>query len=213
MTDRNDNAIVEELNAVREPCLVCTKCRLSETRRSVVWGEGNPLSPLMIVGEGPGENEDKTGRPFVGRAGQLLDECLAECKMDRRHVFICNVVKCRACEIGNGRARNRPPMQDEIDTCTALWLSRQIRIIKPLVIMSLGAPASKFIIKKDFKMTVERGTFYPTPYAPIAIAGLHPAYILRQMGAVFDGGRSLLVSDIDSARRKVIELKKQRNDG
>ncbi len=208
MINREDNGITQELNAIREQCLVCTKCRLSETRRNVVFGEGNPLSPLMIVGEGPGENEDKTGRPFVGRAGQLLDECLAECKMDRRHVFICNVVKCRACEFNNGRARNRPPMQDEIDTCTP-WLMEQIRIIKPLVIMSLGAPSAKFIIKKDFKMTVERGGFFPTQYAPIAIAGLHPAYILRQMGAVYDGGRSLLVSDIDSARKKVIELKKQ----
>jgi len=181
--------------------------RARQTRNSVVFGEGNPLSPLMIVGEGPGQTEDLTGRPFVGRAGALLDECLAECKMSRKHVFICNVVKCRACIQENGRFRNRPPAPEEIATCTP-WLMRQIELIKPLVILSVGAPSAKFIIKKDFAMTKERGIFFDTPYAQTAIAALHPAYILRQQSTSYDGGKSLLVADIEAARKKVVELRK-----
>lgn len=200
--------ITERIEELRARCMDCTRCALADTRKNVVFGEGNPESPLVIVGEGPGATEDATGRPFVGRAGALLDECLAACKISRKHVWICNVVKCRACIIENGRARNRPPAPDEISTCT-YWLEQQIEIIQPLVILSLGAPSAKFIIKKDFKMTQERGIVYPTKFARHAIAALHPAYILRQAGETFDGGKSLLVADIEAARRQVIEARKE----
>ena len=200
--------IIPQVEQLRLECSQCTHCELAKTRRNVVFGEGNPNSPLMIIGEGPGQNEDATGRPFVGRAGALLDEALAACNISRQHVFICNVIKCRACIIENGRTRNRPPAPLEIETCTP-WLEKQIAIIKPLVILSLGAPSAKFIIKKDFKMTKERGTFYPSKYVKYAIAALHPAYILRQMGENSDGGKSLLIADIEAARKKVIEAKKE----
>lgn len=203
-----ETGIIEQVENLRAECLQCTRCGLSETRKNVVFGEGNPESPLMIIGEGPGQNEDATGRPFVGRAGALLDEALAACRIGRQHVFICNVIKCRACIFENGRTRNRPPATDEIETCTP-WLERQIEIIRPSVILCLGAPSAKFIIKKDFKMTKERGTFYPTKYAKCAIAALHPAYILRQAGTTYDGGKSLLIADIEAARKKVVELKKE----
>ena len=200
--------VLEQIEELRSRCVVCTRCGLADTRRNVVFGEGNPESPLMIVGEGPGATEDATGRPFVGRAGALLDEALAACKMSRKHVWICNVVKCRACILENGRTRNRPPSTEEISTCTP-WLEAQIEIIQPLVILSLGAPSAKFIIKKDFRMTQERGIVYPTKYARCAVAALHPAYILRQAGVDYDGGKSLLIADIDTARRRVIEAKKE----
>lgn len=203
-----EKSISEQIEELRAECDNCTKCPLNETRRNVVFGEGNPESPLMIIGEGPGMNEDATGRPFVGRAGALLDEALAACKIGRHHVFICNVLKCRACITENGRTRNRPPAPGEIETCTN-WLDRQIQIIKPQVILSLGAPSAKFVIKKDFKMTKERGIFYPSKYARYAIAALHPAYILRQAGQTYDGGKSLLIADIEAARKKVIETKKE----
>jgi len=203
-----ETSVVEAVEELRTRCVVCVKCALSETRRNVVFGEGNPEAPLMLVGEGPGETEDATGRPFVGRAGALLDEALAACKIGRQHVFICNILKCRACIIENGRARNRPPSTYEIDACTS-WLEAQIEIMQPIVILCLGAPSAKFIIKKDFKMTQERGQFFPTKYARHAIAALHPAYILRQMGETYDGGKSLLIADIEAARRKVIEAKKE----
>lgn len=200
--------IIEQINQLRERCFACTRCELSDTRTNVVFGEGNPESPLMIVGEGPGANEDATGRPFVGRAGALLDEALAACKISRNHVWICNVLKCRACIRENNRTRNRPPATEEIAACTP-WLEQQIAIIKPLVILCLGAPAAKFIIKKDFRMTQERGIVYPTKYARYAVAALHPAYILRQAGETYDGGKALLISDIDLARRQVVVAKKE----
>lgn len=200
--------IVEKIAELRARCIVCTKCDLADTRKNVVFGEGNPESPLMIIGEGPGATEDATGRPFVGRAGALLDEALAACKISRKHVWICNVLKCRACIMENGRTRNRPPSPEEVSVCTS-WLEQQIAIIQPLVILSLGAPSSKFVIKKDFKMTQERGIVYPTRYARFAIAALHPAYILRQAGETYDGGKSLLIADIDLARKQVIEAKKE----
>ncbi len=200
--------VAERLDEVRSQCMECTNCMLSETRRNVVFGEGNPEAPLMIIGEGPGASEDATGRPFVGRAGALLDEALAACRIGRQHVYICNILKCRACITENGSTRNRPPAPNEIEACTP-WLMKQIEIIQPLVILSLGAPSAKFIIKKDFRMTQERGIFYPTRFARYAIAALHPAYILRQAGETYDGGKSLLIADIEAARRKVVEAKKE----
>ena len=202
-----ETAMMQEFEELRRECVVCAKCHLSVTRRNVVFGEGNPESPLMIVGEGPGETEDKTGRPFVGRAGALLDEALAACKIGRQHVFICNVVKCRACIMENGSIRNRPPALPEIEACTP-WLEKQIELIKPLVILSLGAPSAKFIIKKDFRMTQERGIVFPTRYARFAVAALHPAYILRQAGQPFEEGKAMLVADIETARKQVVEAKK-----
>lgn len=200
--------VTEQIEELRLRCLECTRCELADTRTNVVFGEGNPEAPLMIVGEGPGATEDATGRPFVGRAGALLDEALAANRITRKHVWICNVLKCRACILENGRVRNRPPATEEISAC-APWLEKQIEIIQPLVILCLGAPAAKFVIKKDFHMTQERGIVYPTKYARYAIAALHPAYILRQAGETYDGGKSLLIADIDLARRKVIEAKKE----
>ena len=200
--------VTQQIEVLKREAIVCTKCELAQTRRNVVFGEGNPDTPLVVVGEGPGQNEDATGRPFVGRAGALLDEALVACRLGRQHVYICNVIKCRACINENGRVRNRPPATDEIAACSP-WLEKQLAIIQPLVILCLGAPAAKFIIKKDFKMTQERGIFYPTKYARYAIAALHPAYILRQAGETYDGGKSLLLADIDAARQKVVEAKKE----
>lgn len=202
--------ILEQIEPLRAECIQCTRCKLSETRTNVVFGEGNPESPLMIVGEGPGATEDATGRPFVGRAGKMLDEALAAAGMSRKHVFICNIVKCRACNIEGKKFINRPPEQDEITACTP-WLIKQVEIIKPLVILCVGAPSAKFIIKKNFKMTVERGIAFPTQYAECAIAALHPAYILRRMSVTDDGGKSLLFADVEAARKKVIELR-HKND-
>jgi DNA polymerase len=188
---------------------VCVACDLHENRTNVVFGEGNASSPLVIVGEGPGETEDRTGRPFVGRAGKLLDECLRECGILRKHVFITNVVRCRPTLEEGGRLKNRPPRADEANTCLSLWLEPTLSVIEPLVILCLGAPAANTIIHKGFKMTQERGQFFPSKYARYAIAGLHPAYILRQQGEAFDAARASLAADIEAARKKVIDAKKE----
>ncbi|MGC4043888.1 MAG: uracil-DNA glycosylase [Armatimonas sp.] len=202
--------IEERIEALREEALDCTLCDLCETRTNVVFGEGNPNAPLVLVGEGPGENEDRTGRPFVGRAGQLLDECLRECGISRKHVFITNVVRCRPTAPGeNGRPMNRPPTTDEAEACVRAWLEPILTTIDPKVILCLGGPSANWVIKKGFKIMAERGKFFESKYAPYAIAALHPAYILRQQGESYDDARASLVADIEAARKKVIEARKE----
>ncbi len=196
----------EALASVGRQAAVCTNCDLCKTRTNVVFGEGNPDAPLMIVGEGPGETEDLTGRPFVGRAGALLDECLAENRITRKHVYITNIVKCRACTVEGTRKRNRPPTPQEIAACSP-WINQQLEIIKPLVVLCIGSPSANALIHKNFKIMQERGKFFETPFAPLTLAALHPAYILRQHGQAFHDARATLVADIASARQKVIDLR------
>lgn len=205
-----NTSIADEIEKLKQSAVVCEQCELSQTRTNVVFGEGNPDTPLVIVGEGPGANEDATGRPFVGRAGNLLDQALREAGLTRKHIYICNVIKCRACITENGSTRNRPPRTSEISACLP-WLEQQLATIKPLVILCLGAPAANSIIHKDFKMTQERGRFFETRYARYAIAALHPAYILRQDGEMYEQTRASLVADIMAARKKVIEARKEPN--
>lgn len=174
---------------------VCVACGLAEKRRSVVFGEGNPMSPLVLVGEGPGDQEDATGRPFVGRAGKILDQALLDNGLDRTDVYICNTVKCRACDWRGGKPYNRPPAEEEVAACRP-WLEEQLRLIAPRVILCVGSPSANNLIRKGFQITKERGKLFPSEYAEHAIATLHPAYILRQAGANSDGGYSLLVDDI-----------------
>lgn len=188
----------------------CNTCAIALNRRNTVFGEGSPNSPLVIVGEGPGDLEDATGRPFVGKAGQLLDKGLIEVGLDRSHVYICNTVKCRACDWINGRPVNRAPTDPEVKACRR-WLEPQLATIAPKVILCVGAPSAKNLIKKDFKITQERGKYFPCAYAKTAIATLHPAYILRQQSPTNDGGYALFVSDIQRAWETAQQLMRKHN--
>lgn len=190
---------------LRAEALGCTACETAEKRRNVVFGEGNPESPLVLVGEGPGDQEDATGRPFVGRAGQLLDRALAANGLDRSHVYICNTVKCRACDWVDGKPRNRPPTDLETFNCRR-WLVPQLAAIAPKVILAIGAPSAKNLIKPQFAITKERGKYFPCEYAKTAIATLHPSYILRQQSKTSDGRYALLVADIARAWAAANEL-------
>ncbi len=120
-----------------------------------------------------------------------------------------NVVRCRPTVEEAGRLKNRAPYADEASTCISLWLEPTLAAVEPMVILCLGAPSANAIIRKGFKMTQERGQFFESKYARYAIAGLHPAYILRQQGEAYDQARATLVADIDAARKKVIEAKKE----
>jgi uracil-DNA glycosylase family protein len=194
------------LEELRAAALNCRACPLAERRTNVVFGEGNPESPLVLVGEGPGDNEDKTGRPFVGRAGQLLDKALADNGLDRSKVYICNTVKCRAADWTSGRAVNRPPTEEESAACRQ-WLIPQLGFIRPKVILCVGAPSARNLIKKTFKITQERGLYFPCEFAKAAIATLHPSYILRQQNVQRDdGGYGLLVADIKKAWEAAVRL-------
>ncbi|HEY3414677.1 MAG TPA: uracil-DNA glycosylase [Armatimonadota bacterium] len=199
---------IELLQPIAEEASRCTRCGLAESRKNVVFGDGNPDTPMLLIGEGPGEQEDATGTPFVGRAGVLLDKALRENGITRKHIYICNIIKCRATLLEDGRVSNRPPRQEEVDACNP-WLAQQIEIINPLVIVCVGRPAAELMIHKGFAITSERGKWFDSPYCRSITAVLHPAYILRQHGPAFDSSYGLLVGDLGAARRKVIELKKQ----
>lgn len=209
MPDREDAGPV--LLRLADQASTCQHCNLAERRRNVVFGEGNPNSPLVLVGEGPGDKEDESGRPFVGKAGQLLDKALADNGLSRADVYICNTVKCRACDWTTGRPVNRAPYPEEVAACRR-WLVPQLAAIAPKVILCIGAPSAKNLIKPGFKITQERGRYFPCEFAKTAIATLHPAYILRQQSISGDGGYSFLVADIAKAWAGALKLMEQSKD-
>ena len=179
---------------------VCTLCDLALSRTNTVFGSGDPVSPLMIVGEGPAENDDATGLPFVGRSGKLLDAILAAVDLTRADVYLTNTVKCRPAVEEAGRLKNRPPRAAEINACNP-YLRAQIEAIGPAVVLCLGGPAAKTLIDKNFRITKDRGKWYdlaPRFGAPGAkvMATLHPAYLLRQRGEDLQNAKRLVWQDI-----------------
>ena len=158
------------LNAIREDIGDCTRCRLHRGRTNLVFGVGNPNAELMFVGEGPGADEDAQGEPFVGRAGQLLNNMISAMGLRREDVYIANVVKCRP-------PQNRTPEKDECDICSP-FLLRQIDVIRPKVIVALGAVAAKNLLALNDSMANLRGRWYDFRGARLAVT-YHPAYLLR----------------------------------
>lgn len=155
----------------------CKRCGLCKDRDKLVFGSGNPNARLMFVGEGPGANEDKTGLPFVGRAGDLLNKILEAMALERSQVYIANIVKCRP-------PANRVPHPDEIEECLP-FLRAQIQIIKPSVIVALGLTASSTLSGEETTMATLRGKFHPLHWnseIPV-MATYHPAYLLRNPAA------------------------------
>ncbi len=162
----------EELLRVREELGECTRCRLHEGRTQIVFGDGNPNADLMFVGEGPGEQEDLRGIPFVGRAGELLTRMIeGGLGISRSEVYICNIVKCRP-------PKNRTPLADEVATCRG-YLDGQIEAIAPRTIVTLGKPASSLLLGRDIAITRVRGTWHEYRGIPV-MPTLHPAFVLRQ---------------------------------
>jgi len=149
----------------------CTACRLSETRTNVVFGAGDPEASLMLVGEAPGKNEDLEGEPFVGAAGQLLDELLSGIGVARQDVYIANVLKCRP-------PGNRDPKEDEIDSCKG-YLREQIRMIHPDVVVTLGNFATKLLLPTEMGITRMRGRRIDWWLGATLIPTFHPAAALR----------------------------------
>ncbi len=162
------------MTAVREEILACRKCGLAAGRTQSVPGEGRTSTPLMFVGEGPGRDEDQQGRPFVGRAGQLLTKIIAAMTFDRGDVFIANIVKCRPPD-------NRVPQRAEVESCTP-YLLRQIALIDPRVIVTLGKTATMFFLPDvTGNMTSIRGRFYEWNGIQI-MPTFHPSYLIRNEG-------------------------------
>lgn len=161
---------IDKLDALEDIARKCQGCRLRNTCQQVIFGEGKVNSKLMLIGEGPGKDEDRQGRPFVGRAGQLLDKILQAAELPRQDVYISNVVKCRP-------PGNRLPNPDEVKICSN-YLEAQIRIIKPRIIVCLGAMASKVLIAPGVKISEIRGKWFQRKDIKI-MATYHPAALLR----------------------------------
>ena len=160
----------ETLAQIRDDLGDCHRCKLAGGRKTIVFGEGNPRAELVFIGEGPGADEDEQGRPFVGRAGKLLDRMIQAIGMKREEVYICNVVKCRP-------PGNRTPEKDEVEACSP-FLFRQVEALKPRLICCLGAPAVRTVLGIKEGITKIRGRFYDFSSWK-ALATVHPAYILR----------------------------------
>ncbi len=182
----------------------CRKCEIGYERRNNVYGEGDACARLMVVGEGPGETEDQLGRPFVGRAGQLLDRMLAAIGLAREEVYICNTVKCRPTLPGPNGLRNRAPEPQEMENCRP-FLDEQIEIVAPEVILALGAPAAKSFLGRDFQISRMRGSWYVGPRDTPLMVTFHPAYILRQTGGEIEAVKRMVWADLKAVRTKLDE--------
>ena len=185
--------MINDIIELEKECKKCEKCKLSKTRTNVVFGVGNPEADVMFIGEGPGENEDLQGEPFVGRGGQLLDKMLKAVDLDRnKNIYIANIVKCRP-------PKNRDPEPGEQEECIQ-WLRNQVKLINPKIIVCLGRISAAKLIKPDIKITKEHGIFFEKGNF-LMMATLHPAALLRNPNnkpAAFD--------DFIKLREKMEEL-------
>jgi DNA polymerase len=161
---------IATLDELREIALGCPRCRLAETRQHVVFGEGSPTARLVVVGEAPGADEDRTGRPFVGRAGNLLDLLLAAIDLPRESVYICNVLKCRP-------PGNRNPQPDEIAACSP-YLLRQVELLAPAAILAVGTFAAQTLLGTAEPIGRLRGSVHEYHGVPL-VPTYHPAALLR----------------------------------
>ena len=186
-----------ELSEVLGECQGCMKCALGQTRTNLVFGVGNPHAKIMFIGEGPGKNEDLQGEPFVGAAGQLLNQMLERVHLSRDDIYIANILKCRP-------PGNRDPKPDEIEACTP-WLREQIKSVHPIVLVTLGNFATKFILQTETGITRLRGQVHVTgPFRVIPM--FHPAAAIYDRSKVtaleqdFDLLRLLLDTDAERAK-------------
>lgn len=164
----------DTLEIIRTDLGECTRCKLHRGRTHIVFGDGNPRAELVFVGEGPGEEEDRQGLPFVGRAGQLLNQIIQAMGLERRAVYICNVVKCRP-------PGNRTPERDEIAACLP-FLERQLAVIRPRVIVCLGSVAAQALLRLHRPMNELRGQWFDYNGMRLLVT-YHPAYLLRNPAA------------------------------
>jgi len=184
-----------DLEAVRTELGDCRRCPLGDRRQHLVFGEGNPSAELVFVGEAPRADEDAQGRPFVGRAGQLLTKIIAAMGLKREEVYICNILKCRP-------PGNRNPLPDEIAACEP-FLIRQLGVIRPRVICAMGSIAAHALLKSEAPISVLRGRFHSYQGIPL-MPTYHPAYLLRNPGA-----KKQVWEDVQGIMKRLDERKDQ----
>ena len=161
----NDSAatvseVAHELEQLRSAAADCHACPLWELGTQTVFGSGPPTARVMVVGEAPGQQEDRAGVPFVGPSGQLLDEALERAGLQREQVYVTNVVKHRPTAAVNGRRKNRAPKRSEIKVCAPLWLHRELALARPALVCCLGAVAAKELLGQSFRLTQQRGEWF-----------------------------------------------------
>ena len=182
--------MADSWNELKRECAQCRRCALGETRNNLVFGAGAENARVMLIGEGPGEQEDLQGVPFVGPAGKLLDDMLEMIQLDRTKVYIANIVKCRP-------PKNRDPMYVEQDCC-AEWLQRQIALVNPCIIVCLGRIAATALIKPDFRITREHGQWFSVS-GRRCMAIYHPSALLRDVSK-----RPETFVDLKSLQRQIL---------
>ena len=184
--------MANNLEELRGVCASCHACPLGDTRTNSVFGVGNPNADLMFVGEAPGEQEDLSGTPFVGRAGQLLNRYLEAVGISREQVYIANILKCRP-------PQNRDPKPEEEDACIG-YLREQVRLIRPKIIVCLGRIAAMRLIRPDFKITREHGQFFEKDGIQM-MALYHPAALLR-----YPVNKPAVFGDFVNLREKITQV-------
>ena len=170
--------MAKSLKQLREAARACQACPLWANATQTVFGAGDPHARVMLVGEQPGDEEDKKGLPFVGPAGRLLDRALEAAGVDRNDLYVTNAVKHFKWQLRGKRRLHKTPAQREVDACRQ-WLEREIAAVKPHVLVALGATAARAVISKDFKVSTMRGQFVESPLAPYVFATFHPSALLR----------------------------------
>ncbi len=192
------------LPSLREAAAGCKACDLYKTGTQTVFGEGSSKARVMMVGEQPGNSEDLEGKPFVGPAGRLLDKALERAGIDRSKVYVTNVVKhFKWVQVGKRRIHSKPNAR-EIAACSP-WLEAEIALVKPKVIVCLGATAAQALLGKNFRVTRQRGELVDSPLAPYVLATVHPSSILR---APDDEAREAELESFVADLRKVAQLLK-----
>ncbi len=189
----------EELDRIRENCLKCEKCALSKTRTNVVFSDGIPNNKLVLVGEAPGYWEDQKGKPFVGKAGQLLDKIFECVGLSReKDVYICNTIKCRPPE-------NRNPLPEEKSACRE-YLDAQLEILKPKIILICGSVALNSLLPDKGGITKVRGKWFDGPYNSKMMPIFHPSYLLRNDSREKGSPKWLTWQDIKEIKRVYDEI-------
>lgn len=188
-----------DLEEVKQLCELCNNCSLAQSRTNIVFSDGIPNSKLMLIGEAPGYNEDKQGKPFVGKAGQLLDKIFESVGLSRKeNIYICNTIKCRPPE-------NRDPLPEEKEACRA-FLDAQIEILKPRIILLCGKVALNSMLNTTTGITRVRGKWFEGPYGSKMMPIFHPSYLLRNDSHEKGSPKWLMWQDIQEVKRAYDEL-------
>jgi uracil-DNA glycosylase family protein len=171
---------VTSLEELRTEAVGCRLCPLWQTGTQTVFGEGSARATVVLVGEQPGDQEDRAGRPFVGPAGRVLDDALDQAGIDRTAAYVTNAVKHFKWTARGKRRIHQKPNAAEIAACTGAWLQRELAVVRPQVVVCLGATAAQALLGRQFRVTKQRGTWVESDLAPHVTATIHPSAILRQ---------------------------------